>query len=301
MNCAAGTHIDARGAGVFVGMNNVRIQNCVNMGYLDVGFWVARSGGYLNVTGTGYTHAGTDWVRCAASNWVEVISASTAGHDLGTTTPSFFLWNDCDLITGDAGAYSFSGLVDSGNIPIGGQGAFSNVRFSGVGNPLQNISEKDIRWDFDGCTGVPDSRNIGSCISIGNSDPIIITQNTWTDLNQTGAGSVVAGNNIELWELTNTITGELTYRGVEEFRGLTQNIITYVPVGSQSYEFRVVKNDLPLSPAQVFGTSGDNASPTQVNIFTSLTAVTDDRVRLQVQNVDGNNNLTVTDFETNNQ
>lgn len=302
MVCATGTHIDCRGAGVFLGMNNVRITACLNMGYLDCGFWVVRGGGYLNVTGTGYTHAGTNWIRCAASNWVEVINAATSGHDLGTTTPSFFLWNNCDLITVNASAFNFSGLAASGNIPVGGKGGFSDIRFSGAGAPFQNIDHGDIRWTMSRCVGTQNSTIVGG-ISLRNNttDTVITTQGSsgdelgWVFVEGTYATS--ATNEL----FTMPTNGVLEYVGEEP---IEIDLRAHISVqrasgnGGQLMEVTIFRNpegtgSYDLVDSDIVGCVEMDATARTVAAEARVTALPGDLYQLRVRNLSGTVNMDI--------
>jgi len=97
----------------------------------------------------------------------------------------------------------------------------------------------------------------------------------------------------------NATTVELRWDGEETFVGNYQASITYVPTGSQNYQFRVLKNGAPLTPAQTFGTSGEGAAATQLFISVEIGAVQNDVFRIQVQNTDGDDDLDVTDLAIN--
>ena len=98
---------------------------------------------------------------------------------------SFFLWDNCDLITTVAGASNFSGLIDSGNIAVGGKGGFADIRFSGPGTPQVGIDPaSDVRWRNSECVGVLNSVNSGMLEFEDNLLATIInTAGVWEDVN----------------------------------------------------------------------------------------------------------------------
>jgi hypothetical protein len=94
----------------------------------------------------------------------------------------------------------------------------------------------------------PDSQNIGSFLMSGNTTDTEVNPGTYVPLNL--GGLVVPGNNIELWTVVDTTTGEIRYDG------LRPTSIDYIPVISASaqgnpqvFSFRLeqIRNGSPIS------------------------------------------------------
>lgn len=139
-----------------------------------------------------------------------------------------------------------------------------------------------------------DSANIGSMIVGGNSaTTIIVSQDTYVDLNL--AGAVIEASDIELWTLTNTITGELRYDGVVPVSLNCTGLVSAFSIGgTQRFNFRLLKNGLSLPspdnvdiPLEIRATIG--ASP----LLWSIEVSPGDLFRLQVANADGMSNITI--------
>lgn len=136
--------------------------------------------------------------------------------------------------------------------------------------------------------------NIGSMLVGGNTAKTIIdTQNTYVDLNL--AGLAVEASDIELWSLIDTVTGELKYEGfVLANLRCTGLIAAYSAGGTQRFNFRLLKNDFPLSPP-------DNVNiPLEIrttihssSLWWNIIAEPNDTFRLQVENADGVSDITI--------
>lgn len=137
-----------------------------------------------------------------------------------------------------------------------------------------------------------DSKAIGSMHSIDNAvATVIAAADTWTDLNL-NAGAA-AGSTQERFTLTNTTTGEQRYDDVNPIRAFILASISCISVGgTQEFEFRVVVNGNPVSDAIV--TSAEiGGDATNMSLLAPVTLVTNDLIRVQVQNTDGTSNITI--------
>ena len=148
-----------------------------------------------------------------------------------------------------------------------------------------SLDEKDPRVELTDSTGQKPSMNIGSVIVNANLVPTdIVTIDTWTDLNL--GGLAVAGSNIELWDSVDADTGELRYIGLEPFFGTLTAVFSLVTVGgAREFHFRVVKNGAPL-PDGVIAARQVGTVIGSATLQAPVTVVTDDLIRVQVQNVD---------------
>lgn len=154
------------------------------------------------------------------------------------------------------------------------------------------LDQTDTRVNTTNVAAVPDSKNIGSFVCNNNATATTIgAANTWTDLNLNA--SAVAASNIEQWSLTNTTTGELTYNGMSDFAGsLLASISCFSTGGSQEFQFRVVKNGAVLTDG-VISSVEIGADTANVGLVVPITAVETDTIRIQVQNIDGTSDITI--------
>jgi len=179
-------------------------------------------------------------------------------------------------------------IVEDGTFVGTEAGSFDNA----------SLDETSKFVDAENNPGLADSKNIGALCVVGNTTPTVLTQNVWTDLNFTSSPAIAAAN-IELWRVFNPVTGELQIQDINDFSGLLAASISYQPTGSQNYQFRVIINDSPLAIAQIFPTSSQGGADNSLTPIVGIKTSPDDRVRMQVQNIDGNDNVTVTNFSLN--
>lgn len=173
----------------------------------------------------------------------------------------------------------------------GDEGIAGSVRFivDEVGEIRLERLDNDIWQKI-----LPDSVNIGSFLVGGNTaKTVITTQNTYVDLNL--AGLAAEASDIELWSLTNTTTGELRYDGITPANlRCTGLVAAYSAGGVQRFNFRLLKNGLPLA-------SPDNVSiPIEIRttiasspLLWSIEVAPNDLFRLQVENAGGVSDITI--------
>jgi len=140
--------------------------------------------------------------------------------------------------------------------------------------------------------GQPESKTIGSAFVKGNLAETALTVNIWADFNLTGA-PMIAGSNISRFQLNNADTGEFTYTGVEPFSGtIWAHISATSNSGAAEFQFRAIKGDNELPDALVTA-SELNAQIQTAGLVVPIQLVNGERVRLQVQNVDDNSDVTI--------
>ena len=142
---------------------------------------------------------------------------------------------------------------------------------------------------------VADSKFIGNIVVIDNNTATVITtQNDWFDIDFDGSAS--ESSNIERWTLNDTSTVEEEYIGNQPYSAKIEGTFSVLSPGSQNYEFRYVIDRgagfvaLPDAVDVPFAT--DSATGTfPLNI--PLSCVTGDKIKPQVRNIDGTDNITI--------
>jgi hypothetical protein len=105
-----------------------------------------------------------------------------------------------------AGAFTFSGLVDNGNVAPGQIATISTCEFLGGVTPLENITKDDFRYNFDGNgAAIPDTNPDALVSLVANATPTPVTVNTPTKL--VGIWSVESESHFE-----SDTTGRITYK-----------------------------------------------------------------------------------------
>lgn len=158
---------------------------------------------------------------------------------------------------------------------------------------VNSLNQKDIKILSDRNEGVTDSVSIGGFFVNDNSIlTTIALADTFQDVDLTGS---VASSNIEEWELTDVVSGELTYIGLKSFEGILIATINGVSAsGTNIYKFAVAINNIvaagvPESPLEAKATivGAVLISPISVN--------TGDTVKIQIKGIGTSTNATISD------
>lgn len=105
----------------------------------------------------GLTFTGTSSIITSVDKFfLQSTSATFIGLDLGSSIARTIEFNDY-IAVGPPGSFGISGLINSGNVPVGRLAMVNNSEFSGGLTPLQNITNSDIRWNFETNTPIPDT------------------------------------------------------------------------------------------------------------------------------------------------
>lgn len=104
-------------------------------------------------------------------------SAGFTGIDFGSAVIANIELDNLVFVA-PAGAFGLSGLVASGNIPVGSLAMVSNSSFVGGQTALQNITNTDIRWSFTSNTPIPDTISDALISLNGNVTPTVISSSS---------------------------------------------------------------------------------------------------------------------------
>ena len=190
------------------------------------------------------------------------------------------------------GGTDISGLANNGNLTAGsGRGRFFDSVINGAGTPLVGITPKDTLWWFSTNIGITDSIAIGSMVVTDNTTATVITlAATWMDLNLNALA--VLASNASRFVLDNSTTGQIKYVGREGFPSTAFiNISGEGQAGQDDYKFRLLVNGNPTSDA-ISAETSTNARTRDLTLIVPVLLVTDDLVRVQVQNIAGTDNWT---------
>lgn len=142
-------------------------------------------------------------------------SASFVGVDLGTSIIPNIDITDL-IIIAPAGAVGLKGAAASANVPAGFLAKLLSSSFSGgMTDELSGIARDDVRWSFDGNTGIEDTRPDGLISLTGNATETVISASS-TD----GSEAVlVAGTWVaeEEHQYSGSTAGRITYNGERDF------------------------------------------------------------------------------------
>lgn len=190
---------------------------------------------------------------------------------------------------------STTNMFDIDNTMTGFIKISNSTNSSGLGNFFKAGSKDQSfpRLQIFGNDFTPNSRTIGSAFSQGEITTLSLVQNVYVDMNFLTQPMVLASNN-ERFELTNSTTGELKYIGLREFRGIVTISIFAISFGGQAneMEFKLLKNGVDLSDGIVGSLDIGNTANSGIIIIPIILAE-NDLIRLQVQNIQNNDDIIV--------
>lgn len=214
--------------------DNVVIESSLKAGTFDS----MLQSEFLNVaffnTTNGINLIGTNILAFTLTRLAIISTSATIIHiDLGTATvqnPEF----DNLVIVGPAGAVGVSGLVSSGNVPVGSLGAITNSSFAGgMTTPLQNIDADSIRWLLRDNTPAENTFPDGLLSLTANATNTVISAiNTPT---------LVAGTWVveDTSQFTGTTAGRLTYLGERNIAAPISVVADFEPVSGTNKDLKL--------------------------------------------------------------
>lgn len=180
--------------------------------------------------------------------------------------------------------YLLSGLAGSGNFTGEGSGTVFNCRLINGNGVLENITNADSKWSFQGNNVIPDS--INSLLAIKDTSTITTALNT----------PAIIGNT---WiydhesRFEGSAGGRFTYTGLGSHINIVATVSAVGTVAqSRDYEFLIYKNGVAITNA-VFERSFANSQSGSVSIVWEEDLETDDYIELWVQNTESSDNITI--------
>lgn len=179
-------------------------SNIVSMSRNQLGnFTLPLSAGFL-MSGTG-----NSLLEISANTVIPDTNAFTM-FDLDTSTWRVIQFTDI-APNANPDNIILSGVASDGNlIPGLGVAVCNDVDFTGATTPLVGVSNKDIRWEFRGNPGLPDTTPVG-CSNLTTPAPTVITV---VSQFEKIAGTTMACPQISRWQ--QSADNELEYIGVED-------------------------------------------------------------------------------------
>lgn len=219
-------------------------------------------------------------------------SATFIGVDFGTSSFTV-LEIDNLIVVGVPGGVGISGLVNSGNLPVGRRGMVTGSEFIGV-TPLQNIQINDIRWEFTGNSPIGNSRNAADVFLTGGAETITInTSGVFEEIGIPSSGGVSWDSEIQD-RFTVGTDGVITYIGEVDINVQITGTATVEKVGGgqDELEVRLAKNWLPgESGLEKSRAITQNSQPTSVPLTALIPLTNGDNIRVIFANNDATTNV----------
>jgi hypothetical protein len=302
-SCTNGTIFGCSGASSILTVFNCLSTACVNVGSfasMSSGF---TNSGYFGITGQGLTLSGA----INSLSIIRLLQVSTnAAHvavNLGTATIDNLEINNFEP-EGPLGSVAISGLANSGNINSGRVASVTDSTLNGDAMvATSGVLKNDIRWDFEGNSGIGNSQDAGDLYLSGGSETITVANpGEWYEI---GTPSVATwlGDIADRFEINSA--GYLVYIGEGEVDLRVAGRVTLEKVGGGSnvLECRIAKNWTGLitdSGMEKSRSQTQSADPTTLPIGALVSAVNGDNFRVIFSNITGSSNITatVTSLET---
>lgn len=256
-------------------------------------------------TNTAYNTTGIVTVSNAASFQVDYVA-------FGTTETGSYLQNGITITATAHGLTQGTGVTLDTNLSTmydGGQLIYeiqtNSFDIAGVFVSTQTgtwstkgLDQTDPRILAFGNPGSIDSKYIGVTVVNGNATQTSIsTQNVYVDLNLNN--SAVPASNVERWKLVDADNATVEYIGNEPYSGTYGGTFSVLSPGSQKYEMKVQKDTgggfVDLTDGIEVPYSTDSSTGT-VPISIPITANKGDRFKPSTQNIDGQDNITITNL-----
>jgi hypothetical protein len=184
---------------------NTRVENCSKWGtFTDLLIAQINNSSSGNAN-DGIVLAGTSGVIWSLEKFaLTSTAAGFKGIDMGSATATVIEYEDLFFVA-PAGAFGISGLASSGNVLAGRIGEVTGCDFLGGMTDLENITESDIRWDFQKNTPTPNTLIDGMLSLTGNATETVISAANTPVLT---AGTWVVERESKM---TGTTAGRLTF------------------------------------------------------------------------------------------
>lgn len=278
---------------------NVVITDCAKVG----SFTSMASFVFVETSGTsdiddGISIFGTGWRVWRVQNAGFITNKPTfIGIDLGTAVSSAVGFGPMIVVNqGGAGAVGISGLINSGNIVVGGIGRVNQTNYIGNVTPLVGITSLDVRWEFQENSIIPDSVNEADLYLTGGAETITTgSAGDWQEIGTPSGGGVSWASDIAS-RFTISSSGVMTYIGERELRIRVSGRVTVEKVGGGSniIEVRIAQNwDGTASDSGIEKSRAQtqNTDPSSVPVGALVDLFTNDNIRLIFSNIDGTSNI----------
>jgi hypothetical protein len=270
----------ATGPTVYVGQQVVVSDFTTNTDYNGTWFISATDGtGYFEVDAVNF---GSTETGSFLSNVVTLTEVGTTAADGDSVLI------DTDVGTSyDVGSFVFNKQTDSFQV----NATWSATATGSWRNGSQDEGSKYVTVKY--CGTQKDSRSLAAIYTIGNTDTISATADTWVDLDLGTAVDSAASSRFKMVDAEN---GEVEYIGPNPFSGiLTASITAVLSTGpTTAHRFRIFKSNGTPAFESVY-VEGSLVAGIQLNLVltTPVNLSNSDRFKLQVQAIGTTTTITV--------
>lgn len=292
-SCSSGTIFAVSGSGNAFAMTDAVCFGADNIGsFTDITAAFSVSA-IVSISGQGFSLAGTI-SNFTITNFVQIASSAThIGVNFGTAVITNIDISGYEA-SGPLGSTAISGAASSANVASSRIATVSNSTLDGSAMvPLSVISRKDIRWRFEGNSGVPDTKEAALINFKANATATVISS-TSTD----GSNAVlVAGAWIEqdVSHFTSTAAGRMTYIGEKNIEIPIDVLATANPATNSDLALYIALNGAPIAATGLVQLVKSADTQTQSTMW-QLTLSQNDFIEVFIENQTSTSNITVIDI-----
>jgi len=261
-----------------------RVLSCASLGTVtNVVAFVMEFGSIFDMD-DGITIVGSAAVVSIDKMFGFSTSATFKAVNLGTSVaPTIELTNMA--LTAPAGAVGIAGAADNANLPAGSVATVTSCEFLGGMAALSGITEDDIRWAFNGNSGI-----IGTSV-IKDTFPDALISLTGNAL-ETVIGDVGVPTKVNgVWvveggsHFTGDTTGRITYNGERQLSGPIDVSVTIQAAGGTNKSIRacLALNGVAIDASSIPNKVGQN-DPRSLSVIWQLTLSKDDYLEVFISN-----------------
>ena len=216
----------------------------------------------------------------------------TAGTmiDLGTATFDRVQIPGGNRFITSPGVTALSGAASSANLTTNGRGLVESNIFNGTGTAISTITPFDLKWTFQGNSGIEDSHQDAAFSATGNTTATVISTASTPVIVDLGATAV----QYKTHRFSVSTGGLITYNGLTEM-DFTAIFNIYADVASGTNKvlnFYIAKNGTVLTES-ISTRSFDAGDPGSLISQAIVTLETGDTLALWVENTTDTTNTTV--------
>jgi hypothetical protein len=255
------------------------VKACQSLGNIDGNFITRFTNvAFENLVLNGLTFSGANEILVVDVGVAFIMGGSLI--DLGTATFNSVSIDSGIIPYSAVGTFFLSGLVNSGNINVGGLGTVINNKGFGLGSSLNGISTDDARWNFSSNNSIPDTRPDGL---VALTTPTTTVLGVATPAKITGVFSIVRTS-----QMTATTDGRITYDGEKNATLPITAAISLEPVSGTNKDINIylAKNGVVIPSSKVF-TTVSAVSPKNQSVVWQDSWALGDYYEVWIESIDG--------------
>lgn len=270
-------------------MRTVGVTDCVKYATFDNLLSVDISDSNCLDADDGITVVGSGWLILSLTKFALISTSNTfIGLDLGTSIHQNIEGTNLVFVA-PSGGIGIKGLANSGNLVTGNIADITLSSFLGGITPLNTITIEDIRWEFQGNSGLDDSTKAADAYLSTTTTVTISGSGTFTAIGNTNFLTDVGAR------FSVSTAGIITYDSEKDacFIITATATIDKVAGGADILAMRIAKGGTSIAKSQ---TQTQSSDPTSVVSHALINLTKDDTIEAMVANNSTTGNIDVSDM-----